>query len=114
MRVALYSRYSSDRQNETSIEQQVRLLRARAASEGWEIVGEYEDKALTGTNMLRPGLQQLMAVALDQQCDCILSESLDRISRDLADLAAMNKRLRHRGIQIVTLMEGTLRRCTLP
>jgi DNA invertase Pin-like site-specific DNA recombinase len=50
MRVALYARYSSENQKDSSIEQQFRLLQDRAAAEGWEVVGRYEDKALSGSN----------------------------------------------------------------
>ena len=108
MRVALYARYSSENQKESSIEQQMRLLRERVSAEGWTIAGEYEDKALTGTNMMRPGLQRMLAASHDKEFEIILSESIDRLSRDLADIAAMHKRLSHRGIRIVTLMEGEI------
>jgi site-specific DNA recombinase len=108
MRVALYARYSSDNQKDSSIEQQMRLLRERVEAERWTVVGEYEDKALTGTNMMRPGLQRMLAASQDKLFDVILSESIDRLSRDLADIAAMHKRLTHRGVRIVTLMEGEI------
>lgn len=108
MRVALYARYSSENQKVSSIEQQMRLLHERVAAEGWTIAGEYEDKALTGTNMMRPGLQRMLAASQDKMFDIILSESIDRLSRDLADIAVMHKRLSHRGIRIVTLMEGEI------
>lgn len=108
MRVALYARYSSENQKDSSIEQQMRLLHERVAAEGWTIAGEYEDKALSGTNMLRPGLQRMLAASQDKMFDIILSESIDRLSRDLADIAVMHKRLNHRGIRIITLMEGEI------
>jgi site-specific DNA recombinase len=34
-RVALYARYSSDKQREASVEDQLRLCEERAAKEGW-------------------------------------------------------------------------------
>lgn len=108
MRVALYARYSSENQKDSSIEQQMRLLHERVAAERWTIAGEYEDKALSGTNMLRPGLQRMLAASQDKEFEVILSESIDRLSRDLADIAVMHKRLTHRGIRIVTLMEGEI------
>jgi DNA invertase Pin-like site-specific DNA recombinase len=40
--------------------------------------------------------------------DLILSEALDRISRDQEDVAAVFKRLRFAGASIVTLSEGEI------
>ena len=107
-KVALYARYSSENQKDSSIDQQMRLLRDRAAIEGWDIVGVYEDKALSGSNMIRPGVQALLSAALDKQFDVVLTESIDRLSRDQEDIAHMHKRFRHRGIQIITLLEGEI------
>jgi Resolvase, N terminal domain len=38
MRVSIYARYSSDKQREASIEDQVRLCEERAARAGWRVV----------------------------------------------------------------------------
>lgn len=48
MRLAIYARYSSDQQNERSIDDQVRLCREHAAQLGGQIVGIYADYALSG------------------------------------------------------------------
>jgi site-specific DNA recombinase len=44
-RVALYARYSSDKQREASIEDQIRLCAVRAAREGWKVIQHYTDHA---------------------------------------------------------------------
>ncbi len=44
MKVALYARYSSDNQREASIEDQLRLCRAYAETQGWTVI----DIILTG------------------------------------------------------------------
>ena len=109
MRCALYSRYSDkERQHDGSIEQQVRLLRDRAEREGWEVVGNYEDKGLTGANRFRAGLKELTAAIHAREFDILLTESIDRLSRDQEDIAYLHKRCRHNGIQIVTLLEGEI------
>ena len=55
-RAALYARYSSDNQREASIEDQFRLCREHAGRERWQIVGSYEDAAISGAStILRPG-----------------------------------------------------------
>ncbi len=54
-RPVIYARYSSDQQREASIEDQVRLCRARIAGEGWQLVATYADHAISGASTLRPG-----------------------------------------------------------
>lgn len=46
MKVALYARYSSDNQRDASIEDQLRLCRARADRKSWKIVDSYTDRAI--------------------------------------------------------------------
>ena len=60
MRVALYARYSSDQQREASIADQLRDCRAFATREGWTVVREYHDSAMSGASRHRPGLQSLL------------------------------------------------------
>ncbi|RVG06480.1 recombinase family protein [Sinorhizobium meliloti] len=106
MKVALYARYSSDNQRDASIEDQLRICRARAEREGWMIVDSYTDRAISGASLLRPGVQELIADGLKRRFDLILTESLDRLSRDQEDIAGFYKRMRFAGVSIVTLSEG--------
>ena len=50
MRVALYARYSTDLQRETSLEDQLRVCREFAERQGWQVLPGhvYTDAALTG------------------------------------------------------------------
>jgi site-specific DNA recombinase len=50
LRAAVYARYSSDAQSEQSIEDQVRVCRARAEREGWAVVEVYADYAISGAS----------------------------------------------------------------
>lgn len=103
---AIYARYSSDRQSDASIEDQVRLCEERAKREGYAIVETYADRAVSGASILRPGLQALMADALAGRFTVLIAEALDRLSRDQADVAAIYKRLSFAGVRILTLSEG--------
>jgi site-specific DNA recombinase len=105
---AIYARYSSDRQSDASIDDQVRLCQERATREGWRIEETYADRALSGASMLRPGLQALMADALAGRFTVLICEALDRLSRDQADVAAIYKRLSFAGVTILTLSEGEI------
>jgi DNA invertase Pin-like site-specific DNA recombinase len=107
MRCAIYSRYSSELQDVRSIADQVALCRDRAQREGWVVTAEFSDAAISGASMAnRPGLQDLMHAAEASAFDAVITESLDRLSRDLEDLAGTFKRLAYRGIRIVTLADG--------
>lgn len=106
MRCALYARYSSDLQRAESIEDQLRLCQARAAREGWQVTETFADAALSGTSMLRPGYQALLDAIRNRRVDVVLSESLDRISRDQEHIAAFYKQATFAGVPIVTLAEG--------
>ena len=107
-KAAIYARYSSDKQREASIEDQIRLCEERAARESWKITQRYTDHGISGTSLLRPGIQALMRDAQDGRFDVVLTESLDRISRDQEDIAGLYKRLRFAGVRMVTLSEGDI------
>ncbi len=108
MRAVIYARYSSDKQREASIEDQIRLCKERAAREGWSVIGSYEDQAVSGASLIRPGIQALMQDAQGGRFDLVLAESLDRISRDQEDIAGVYKRLRFAGVKMLTLSEGDI------
>ena len=105
-RVALYARYSSDRQSERSIEDQVRLCRSRPGAEEWSSVEVFPDFALSGATRDRPGLNGLLARA--GEFDLVVAEALDRISRDQEDVAAIWKRIVFAGAKLVTISEGEI------
>jgi site-specific DNA recombinase len=107
MRAVIYARYSTNLQSASSIDDQVSICRDRALREGWTIVGNYTDRATSGANILnRPGMRALLADAKTGKFEIVVSEALDRISRDQEDIAAIYKRFQHHAISIVTLAEG--------
>ena len=91
MRCAIYARYSSDLQRAASIEDQVRVCRARADREAWPVVEVFADAAISGATLIRPGIQALMQAIRAGSIDIVLTESLDRISRDQEHIAAFYK-----------------------
>ena len=98
MKVAIYARYSSDNQREASIADQLRVCRELAARQGWTVVEEFTDHAISGATLLRSGFQALMRDALNQRFDVVLAEALDRFSRDQEDTSsnALLRAPRHR------------------
>lgn len=107
MRVAIYARFSSDLQDIRSITDQIALAREHAVRQGWQVVAEFTDAAISGASMVnRPGIRDLMHAAQAHCFDGVLTESLDRLSRDLADSAALHRQLAYWGVRIVTLADG--------
>ena len=108
MRVAIYARYSSDNQRDASITDQLRVCREYVRRQGWSVVQEFSDHAVSGATLLRAGFQALMRDALKRRFDVVLAESLDRFSRDQEDTAGLFKRLTFAGVNIVTVAEGDI------
>ncbi|HYD26938.1 recombinase family protein [Brevundimonas sp.] len=103
-RVALYARYSSDRQNARSIEDQVAVLTRHAAARGWAVVDVFSDAAISGAHMFnRPGLNAALDLGERGGFDILLAEDEDRIARNLEHQAHVFNRLRAAGIAIATL-----------
>jgi site-specific DNA recombinase len=94
MRAAIYARFSSDLQDLRSIADQVELARRYAEGRSLNVVGVYDDAAISGASTLnRPGLLRLIADAQAHRFDAIVTESLDRLSRSQADIAALFEKL---------------------
>lgn len=109
MRVATYARYSSDNQRAASIPDQQRLCHEHARRHGWDIVSDFSDPALSGASLKqRPGVHALLRGASNGDFDIVLTESLDRISRDQEDTAKVFKTLKFARVQLITLAEGVI------
>ncbi|TPJ78850.1 recombinase family protein [Mesorhizobium sp. B2-5-13] len=107
MRAAIYARFSTELQNEKSTEDQIALCRAYAVRNGLNVVAVYEDKARSGASLFgRDGLLTLMEAAGQKAFDTVVVEALDRLSRDMADLAGLHKRLSFLGIEIQAVHDG--------
>ncbi|MCF6217079.1 MAG: recombinase family protein [Emcibacter sp.] len=105
-KVAIYARYSSDLQTDKSIEDQVRICTERAEQQGWRVAQVYSDHAISGASMIRPGIQQLLNDLQNGEYDIVLTEALDRLSRDQEDIAHIYKRVTYADCQLITLSEG--------
>ena len=109
MRTAIYARYSSDQQNERSIDDQVRLCCEHAQRLGAEIVAVYADYAISGSSLRnRPEANRLLDDARAQRFELVIAEALDRLSRDQEDVAGIFKRFGFAGVRLVTVSEGEI------
>jgi DNA invertase Pin-like site-specific DNA recombinase len=105
---AVYGRHSSDLQNERSSDHQVAALRARAARDGVVIPDEnvFLDRAVSGTQPDRNGLQQLKEAAKAKRFVVLYLEDLSRLGRDLILVLLVLRELKHGGIRVISVNEG--------
>ena len=109
MRAAIYARFSSELQDARSIADQVELARKYAEARGLTITQTYQDAAISGASTInRPGLQRLLADAGQGGFEVIVTESLDRLSRSQADIAALYEKFTFLGVRIETLADGVV------
>ena len=82
MRAVIYARFSSDKQSDRSIEDQVELCRTFCEREGLRVVGVYDDRAISGASTVnRAGWLKLMRDSGADKFDVVVAEALDRIAR---------------------------------
>ena len=78
MKSALYIRVSTQKQNDTNQEDQ---LRTWAGNLGFEVTAVFSDTA-SGRRADRAAVAQLLKAAYQREFDCVLFWSLDRLSRE--------------------------------
>ena len=83
--VSIYARYSTDRQDARSIEDQVRRCRVLADASGFRVAAEYADAAVSGSHTDRADLRRLIDDARRGAFRSVLVDDLSRLSRDLGD-----------------------------
>ncbi|EAP88626.1 hypothetical protein OA2633_00005 [Oceanicaulis alexandrii HTCC2633] len=111
MTPALYARYSSDLQRDQSIEDQLRLARRALDQAGLASAHAlvFSDAAISGAATgNRPGLTGLRQAIAHRQISAVAVESLDRLSRDQADLALIAREMRAAGVRLITADAGEI------
>ncbi len=110
LRCAIYARYSTDKQNPLSIDDQIRKCREFAARNGWEVLDAhiYGDEAICGATDDRSGLKNLLgaATAAAHPIDVILVDDTSRLSRKLADSLRIFDQLRFSGVRLIFVSQG--------
>ncbi len=89
---------------------QARLLTQWAAVHApGAVTRAFGDAATSGASLFgRPGVQALLRAVRAHELDVVVAESLDRLSRSQADIAAIYERLMFAGVRLVTLAEGDI------
>lgn len=86
MKVALYPRVSGHEQEDNySIPEQIDRMKKYCEARDWIVYKIYTDSGFSGSNLKRPGLQQLIKDAEEKKIDMVLVYKLDRLSRSQKD-----------------------------
>ena len=108
MRVGVYARVSSDKQDvDLSISSQLKALREYAARNGHTVIREFVDEAESGRTSDRPSFREMVAMARrkPQPFDAILVWKYSRFARSREDSIVFKSMLRKNGIQVISISE---------
>ena len=102
----IYARYSSHNQTEQSIEGQLRVCHEYAQREGYIIIGEYIDRAISGKTDDRPDFQRMISDSRKKVFQFVIVYKLDRFARNRYDSAIYKYRLKQNGVKLLSAMEN--------
>lgn len=104
----IYARYSSERQNEQSIESQLRVCNEYAQHNGLTVIDNYIDKAMTGTNDNRPSFQRMLSDSEKSKAwDIVLVYAIDRFGRNSIEIAVNKQKLKRNGKTLISATQRT-------
>lgn len=106
MRAAIYARFSTDKQSDNSIEDQIRNCTRYAENHGMTVISNFEDKAISGTSKNRPGFDTMKIASYNNQFDVLLVDDLSRLSRDDVEMKQVIRQFKFRGTQIIGVSDG--------
>lgn len=100
MKVALYARVSTDKQD---IQNQLPALRAYAQRQGHEIYQEYIDEAQSGAKESRPAFDAMLNDMRRCKFGAIIVTKLDRIGRSLKHILSLFEEFNSKGVGFIAL-----------
>ena len=106
MNIVIYARFSSHSQTEQSIEGQLKVCYEYAEQNHYTVVGEYIDRALTGTNDNRVEFQRMIADSDKHTFEAVLVYQLDRFARNRYDSAINKAKLKKNGVRVLSAKEN--------
>lgn len=102
MKIALYSRVSTDGQDP---EVQLQALRAHAVQRGWTILEEFVDQGYSGAKEKRPALDRMMKAAWAGKFQAVLVWRFDRFARSVKHLIKALEEFRSLNVNFISLQE---------
>lgn len=106
MNAVIYARFSSHNQTEQSIEGQLKECYEFAKRKGHVVVGEYIDRAISGTTDNRPQFLRMISDSAKKGFQCVLVYQLDRFARNRNDSAIYKTKLKNNGVCVQSAREN--------
>ena len=107
MRVAIYARVSSERQEkEHTIGSQLEALRAYADKNSMQVVEEFTDEGYSGARLDRPALDRMRDLAEQNGFEVLLVYCTDRLARKFVLQALILEELERFGIKTIFFEGG--------
>ena len=106
MNVVIYARFSSHNQTEQSIEGQLKTCYEYAAKNNYTVIGEYIDRAISGTTDNRPDFLRMIEDSSKKTFQGVLVYQLDRFARNRYDSATYKAKLKKNGVRVLSAREN--------
>lgn len=105
MNVVIYARYSDSKQREGSIEGQLKACYDFAERNGYNVIGEYIDRAISARTANRPNFQKMIRESSKKLFQGVLVYHMDRFSRNRNDSTTYKDSLRKNGVRVISICE---------
>ena len=109
---AIYTRKSSEEgleQGFNSLDAQREACEAyilSQKSQGWKLMGAFDDGGFSGGNVERPGLKKLLADIVAKRVRVVVVYKVDRLTRSLADFAKLVELFDEHGVSFVSVTQA--------
>lgn len=103
-RAVIYARFSCSKQREASIDDQIRVCSDWCENNGYAVTNIYSDYAQSGRTDDRPEFQRMISNA--GESEIVLVYMMDRFSRDRYDSIIYKRKLRDKGVKVVSATES--------
>lgn len=100
-----YARFSSDKQQESSITVQLAEIKRFCASHNIQLIHKYVDEAQSGTSANRISFQEMVKDAPKKEFNLIIVHRMDRWARNVDDSRYYKKYFAKYGIKIISALE---------
>jgi DNA invertase Pin-like site-specific DNA recombinase len=108
LRVLGYARVSTEEQSASGlgIAAQETAIRQAAERGGWDLLGIVRDEGVSGKDLDRPGIRDLLARVGAEQVDALAVAKLDRLTRSLVGLADLMDWAKRNRLALIALDLG--------
>lgn len=101
----IYARYSCEKQTEQSIEGQLRVCNEFAERNGYTVIHNYIDRAVSGKTDKREQFQQMLKDSASKTFEFVIVYKLDRFARNRYDSAMNKATLKKNGVKVLSACE---------